>query len=83
QDPHSALLPADMYGGIEVTSGGEERSWSMSAGKCWLTDFSPFITLLLTESDPASHRTVTANMAFGITDLQRNSTSAGLPDGYA
>lgn len=83
QDPHSALLPADMYGGIEVTSGGEERSWSMSAGKCWLTDFSPFITLLLTESDPASHRAVTANMAFGITDLERNITSAGLPDGYA
>ncbi|MGB4486664.1 MAG: hypothetical protein WBI95_14270 [Pseudomonas veronii] len=83
QDPHSALLPADMFGGIEVTSGGEERSWSMSAGKCWLTDFSPFITLLLTESDPASHRAVTANMAFGITDLERNITSAGLPDGYA
>ncbi|EIK65240.1 hypothetical protein [Pseudomonas brassicacearum] len=83
QDPDSALLPADMYGGIEVTRGGEERSWSMSAGKCWLTDFSPFITLLLTESDPASHRAVTANMAFGITDLERNITSAGLPDGYA
>jgi len=83
QAPGTTLLPADMYGGIEVTSGGEERSWSMSAGKCWLTDFSPFITLLLTESDPASHRAVTANMAFGITDLERNITSAGLPDGYA
>ena len=83
QDPSSALLPADMYGGIEVTSGGEERSWSMSAGKCWLTDFSPFITLLLTESDPASHRAVTAHMAFGITDLERNISSVGLPDGYA
>lgn len=83
QDPDSGLLPADLYGGIEVTQGGEARSWSMSAGKCWLTDFSPFITLLLTESDPATHRAVTANMAFGITDLERNITSAGLPDGYA
>jgi len=83
QNPGSELLPADMYGGIEVTSGGEERSWSMSAGKCWLTDFSPFITLLLTESDPATHRAVTAHMAFGVTDLERNITSAGLPDGYA
>lgn len=83
QSPGSTLLPADMYGGISVTSSSEERSWSMSAGKCWLTDFSPFITLLLTESDPASHRAVTAEMAFGITDLERNITSAGLPDGYA
>ena len=83
QSPGSELLPADMYGGITVTQGGEERSWSMSAGKCWLTDFSPFITLLLTESDPATHRAVTADMAFGITDLERNITSAGLPDGYA
>ncbi|GLO12424.1 hypothetical protein PPUJ20028_10050 [Pseudomonas putida] len=83
QAPGTTLLPADMYGGIEVTRGGEDRSWNMSAGKCWLTDFSPFITLLLTESDPASHRSVTASMAFGITDLERNITSAGLPDGYA
>lgn len=83
QAPDTCLLPADMYGGIEVTSGGEERSWSMNAGKCWLTDFSPFITLLLTESDPASHRVVTAKMTFGITDLERNISSVGLPEGYA
>lgn len=83
QAPDNLLLPADLYGGIQVTSGGEERSWSMSAAKCWLTDFSPFLTLLLTESDPSTHRAVTADMAFGISDMERNITTAGLPDGYA
>ncbi|MBB4284581.1 hypothetical protein [Roseospira goensis] len=84
QDPESGLAPADLYGGITVTGDtGTDRSWTMTAAKCWLTDRSPFVTMLLSEADPATHRAVTADMAFGITDMERNIVTAGLPQGYA
>lgn len=84
QDPGSLLRPADFYGQAAVVGGtAENRSWTMTAGKCWLDpEGSPFVTLLLTESDPATHRNVSATLEYDFSDLEHNITAEGVPDGY-
>ncbi|MFK0312750.1 LysM peptidoglycan-binding domain-containing protein [Pseudomonas sp. NPDC090233] len=76
------LRPANLYGAVNVIGVSEDRSWSMTTGKCWLNDFSPFITLPLTLVAPANQRAVTADLAFGITHMEINIGIDGMPDGY-
>ncbi|WP_395787817.1 hypothetical protein [Aquimonas sp.] len=84
QDPGSTLKPADFFGRAAVVgSAGENRSWTMTAGKCWLEpEGSPFVTLLLTESDPATHRNVSATLEYDFSDMEHEITAEGMPAGY-
>ncbi len=84
QDPDSPLKPANFYGQTAVVgSAGENRSWTMTAGKCWLEpEGSPFVTLLLTESDPATHRNVSATLEYNFSDIEHEITAEAMPDGY-
>lgn len=75
--------PAELFGQLGLDEEGAlRRSWTTTAGKCWLDDSNPFVTLLMTESDPASHRNVTAEMTFDISELEHNIAGVGLPEGY-
>lgn len=84
QDPGSTLKPANFFGQASVVGNtSENRSWTMTAGKCWLEpEATPFVTLLLTESDPATHRNVSATLAYNFSDMEHQITAQGMPDGY-
>jgi hypothetical protein len=86
QAPGSPLLPANLYGQLEPPAGQPSdltpRSWTMTSAKTWLDDSNPFVTFLMTEADPASHRNVQATLDYNVGYIEDNITGAGLPEGY-
>jgi hypothetical protein len=79
----SHLLPANLYGQIAPTQdNGVAPAWTATAGKCWLDDTSPFVTVMITTADAMTHRTLPVSLEFDISDMEHNIAAEGLPDGY-
>jgi hypothetical protein len=86
QQQGSRLLPANLYGQLAPSAGSQgdqpPRGWTMTSAKTWLDNSNPFVTFLMTESDPASHRNVGATLEYDVSYIEDNISGQGLPDGY-
>lgn len=78
----SSLPPADLYGAVKPVDAAGNGFWTMTAAKTHLDDSNPFVTFLMTVTDPASRRSVTSNMEYDVPHAEFNVSTQGVPENY-